>query len=99
MIRRLWHKLVDPIDGPLIAMAGFLMLVSFVLLSSAAPERLEAQVVNLGVALVVMRVAQHGEFFQREDGQQAAEQRGEQAMHAGARFERLGSRCYRAPRG
>ncbi len=56
MIRRLWQKLVAPIDGPLMGFTGLLLGVTLIAMASASPERMTAQLVNLGVALVVMRV-------------------------------------------
>jgi rod shape determining protein RodA len=55
--RVLWQRLVAPIDGPLMLLAGLLLLVALVLVSSASPERLTSQLVNIAVALVVMRLA------------------------------------------
>jgi rod shape determining protein RodA len=57
MIRQLWKALTGPIDTSLMTMTALLMLISFIVLSSAAPERLGAQAVNLVTALLVMRVA------------------------------------------
>jgi rod shape determining protein RodA len=57
MIRNLWLKLIAPIDGPLMAFSGLLLLVALIAMGSASPERMTAQLVNLGVALAVMRVA------------------------------------------
>ena len=54
--RRGWRQLIDPIDGPLMLIAGVLMLMSAGLMGSASPERLSAQAINLGTALLVMRV-------------------------------------------
>lgn len=56
MIRNLWLKFVAPIDGPLMAFTGLLLLTALVAMASASPERMTAHLVNLGVALVVMRV-------------------------------------------
>ena len=55
MIRRLWQKLVAPIDGPLMGFTTLLLGVTLIAIASASPERMTAQLVNLGVALVVMR--------------------------------------------
>ncbi len=54
--RLLWQRLVAPIDGPLMAVAGMLLLIALVVLGSASPERLGSQLINMTVALVVMRV-------------------------------------------
>jgi rod shape determining protein RodA len=56
MIRNLWRKLVTPIDGPLMGFTALLLGVALIAVASASPERIGAQLVNLGVALVVMRV-------------------------------------------
>jgi len=56
VIRNLWLKLIAPIDGPLMAFSGLLLLVALIAMGSASPERMTAQLVNLGVALAVMRV-------------------------------------------
>jgi rod shape determining protein RodA len=56
-LRLWWHRLVDPIDPPLMLIAGLLIAVSLLVMGSASPERMTAQLVNVGVALVVMRVA------------------------------------------
>lgn len=56
MIRNLWLKFVAPIDGPLMAFTGLLLMLAMVAMASASPERITAQLINLGVALAVMRV-------------------------------------------
>jgi rod shape determining protein RodA len=56
MIRTLWQKLIAPIDGPLMGFTGLLLGVALIAMASASPERMTAQLVNLGVALAVMRV-------------------------------------------
>jgi len=56
VIRDLWLKLTAPIDGPLMVFSGLLLLIALVALGSASPERMTTQLVNLGVALAVMRV-------------------------------------------
>jgi rod shape determining protein RodA len=56
VIRNLWLKLIAPIDGPLMAFSGLLLLVALIAMGSASPERMTAQLINLGVALAVMRV-------------------------------------------
>jgi rod shape determining protein RodA len=55
--RHLWQRLVAPLDGPLMLIAGLLLTVALGMLISASPERLNAQLINIGVALVVTRVA------------------------------------------
>jgi rod shape determining protein RodA len=54
--RIFWQRLVAPIDGPLLLMAVLLLLVALGVVSSASPERLPSQLMNMGVALVIMRV-------------------------------------------
>jgi rod shape determining protein RodA len=56
MLRNLWQKLVAPIDGPLMAFTTLLLLIALGIMASASPERMAAQLVNLAVALMVMRV-------------------------------------------
>ena len=56
MIKNLWLKLIAPIDGPLMAFTGLLLLVALIAMGSASPERLTAQIINMSVALVIMRV-------------------------------------------
>ena len=55
MIRKYWLKLITPIDGPLMGFTALLLIVALVAVASASPERLTAQLINLGVALVIMR--------------------------------------------
>jgi len=54
--RLLWLKLIAPIDGPLMALAACILMVAFVVMSSASPERVTSQLTNVAVALVVMRL-------------------------------------------
>jgi len=54
--RLLWQKLIAPIDGPLMVLAGCLLMVALLVIGSASPERVTTQLVNFGVALVVMRL-------------------------------------------
>ncbi len=56
MIRNLWLKLVAPIDWPLMGFTALLLGVALVAVGSASPERMGAQLQNLAVALIVMRV-------------------------------------------
>jgi rod shape determining protein RodA len=56
MIRSLWQKVVAPLDGPLMTFTGLLLGVAVIAMASASPERMTAQLVNLGVALGVMLV-------------------------------------------
>ena len=55
--RQWWQRLVAPIDPPLMALSSLLLLFALVVLGSASPERLGAQLLNMMVALVVMRLA------------------------------------------
>lgn len=55
-VRVLWQSLIAPIDGPLLAMAGLLLLTALIMMGSASPERIGNQMLNIGVALLVMRV-------------------------------------------
>jgi len=56
MLRQLWLKLIDPIDQPLMAVAGLLLLLAFVIVSSASPERIPNQLLNMAAALLFMRL-------------------------------------------
>lgn len=56
MMRSLWQKLLAPIDGPLMVITGLLLLVAMIAMASASPERMTAQLINLAVALTVMRI-------------------------------------------
>ena len=55
--RALWQKFIAPIDGPLMGFTGALLLLALIAMGSASPERMGAQLVNLGVALAVMFAA------------------------------------------
>jgi rod shape determining protein RodA len=54
--RALWQRLLQPIDLPLLAIAGLLLAVAMVVLASASPDRLVNQLMNIAVAIVVMRL-------------------------------------------
>ncbi len=56
-IRDLLQRLVAPIDPPLMVIAGLLLLTGIGMMGSASPERLNAQLMNVAAALLVMRVA------------------------------------------
>ncbi|MDP2793264.1 MAG: rod shape-determining protein RodA [Sulfurisoma sp.] len=56
MIRNLWLRLITPIDGPLLAFSALLLLIALIAVGSASPERITAQLVNIAVALTVMRI-------------------------------------------
>lgn len=55
-IRKYWQMLVAPLDWPLLGFTALLLTVATVALASASPERMGAHLINLAVALVVMRV-------------------------------------------
>lgn len=55
MLRSLLQRLVAPLDPALTLIAGLLVLIALVAGYSASPERLTANMINLAVALVVMR--------------------------------------------
>jgi len=55
--RDLWRRLIAPIDPPLMVMAMLLLSFALLVVSSASYERIGAQIVNMLVALVVMRLA------------------------------------------
>jgi rod shape determining protein RodA len=57
MVRDLWQRLIAPIDPPLMTMAALLLAYALLVVSSASFERLGAQLINMLVALVVMRLA------------------------------------------
>jgi rod shape determining protein RodA len=54
--RQLWQQLIAPIDMPLMAVALLLLGLAVLVLASASPERLTSQLINVAVALVVMRL-------------------------------------------
>jgi rod shape determining protein RodA len=56
MLRRLWLKLVDPLDPPLLAIMGLLLLVAMIVVASASPDRVPAQLLNMLAAVVFMRL-------------------------------------------
>ena len=55
MLHRLWFKLTDPIDPPLMMFAALLLLLALVVVASASPERVPAQLLNMSAALLCMR--------------------------------------------
>lgn len=60
MLARAWHRFTDNIDGPLLAIACLILLVGLATLYSASyenPARMQAQLVNIGVALIAMWLA------------------------------------------
>jgi rod shape determining protein RodA len=56
MLRRFWLKVIDPIDPPLMAFAALLLLVALVIVSSAAPDHIVNQLMNMVAAVVCMRL-------------------------------------------
>ncbi|MFZ5511324.1 MAG: FtsW/RodA/SpoVE family cell cycle protein, partial [Pseudomonadota bacterium] len=59
-LRELWRRLVDPIDPVLFGLLAVLLVYALMVLASATNDfigRFYSQLVNLGVALAVMRVA------------------------------------------
>ncbi len=55
-VRDLARRLFAPIDPPLMMITGLLVLLAIAMMGSASPERLNSQLLNVAVALVVMRV-------------------------------------------
>jgi len=56
MLRRLWFKLADPIDPPLMMFSFLLLVVALIVVSSASPERVPSQLLNMAAALFFMRL-------------------------------------------
>lgn len=56
MMRSFWHRLIAPIDRPLMGFTALLLVVTLVAIGSASPERMTAQFINVMVALAVMRI-------------------------------------------
>jgi len=54
-LREWWQWLIAPIDLPLMLITGLLALLALGMMGSASPDRVSSQVMNLLVALVVMR--------------------------------------------
>ena len=54
-IRDLLRRLIAPIDPPLMLITGLLLLLAVGVMGSASPERLNTQLMNIGVALILMR--------------------------------------------
>ena len=57
MFRRLWFKLTDPIDTPLMTLTALLLLLALIAVASASPARVGTQLFNMAAALLVMRLA------------------------------------------
>ena len=55
-IRHLLQRLIAPIDVPLMLIAGLLLLLAVGVMGSASPERLNAHLINVAVAIIVMRI-------------------------------------------
>ncbi len=55
-LRELWQRLIDPIDPPLMLITALLIALATGMMASASPERMSAQLINVCVALTVMRV-------------------------------------------
>ena len=55
--RQLLNRLTAPIDQPLMTLSSLLLFYALAVLASASPDRLGAQMLNMLVALVVMRLA------------------------------------------
>jgi len=56
VLRNLWRYLIAPIDLPLLVISCLLLLLAVGIMGSASPERVGAQLINIGLALVLMRV-------------------------------------------
>ena len=54
-IRDLLQRLIAPIDPPLMLITGLLLLMAIGVMGSASPERLNSQLINIAVALILMR--------------------------------------------
>jgi rod shape determining protein RodA len=55
-LRAWWHRLIDPIDPPLMLIMVLLVALSIGIMGSASPERMAAQLINVAVAFTVMRI-------------------------------------------
>ena len=56
LLHTLWRRLIMPLDLPLLTISSLLLLLAVVLMGSASPERMSAQLMNVSLALVLMRV-------------------------------------------
>jgi rod shape determining protein RodA len=56
MIRTLWLKFVAPIDGPLAAILGLLLLTALGTMASASPAHLTTLLTHMAIALVALHV-------------------------------------------
>ncbi|MDP1735689.1 MAG: rod shape-determining protein RodA [Sulfuritalea sp.] len=57
LLREWWRRLVGPIDPTLMLIVGLLLATATGLMASASPERVGSQLMHIGIALAVMRVA------------------------------------------
>lgn len=55
-LHALWRRLIAPLDLPLLGISGLLLLLAIGIMGSASPERMSAQLVNVALALVIMRI-------------------------------------------
>lgn len=56
VVRAGWQRLTAPLDLPLLGICALLLLLAVGVMGSASPERIGAQLTNMALALVVMRV-------------------------------------------
>jgi rod shape determining protein RodA len=56
MLRRLWLHIVDPLDETLMTITGLLLLYALIVVASASPDRIPAQVMNMLAAIFFMRL-------------------------------------------
>jgi rod shape determining protein RodA len=54
--RILWQRLMAPIDRPLLIISLLLLAYAALVVASASPERFTTQLINMGAALIVMRL-------------------------------------------
>jgi len=57
LLREWWRRLVGPIDPTLMLIVALLLATAAGLMASASPERIGSQLMHIGIALAVMRVA------------------------------------------
>lgn len=56
MLRRLWLRVIDPLDESLMTITGLLLLYALIVVASASPDRVPAQVLNMLAAMFFMRL-------------------------------------------
>ncbi|HEX8964414.1 MAG TPA: FtsW/RodA/SpoVE family cell cycle protein, partial [Rhodocyclaceae bacterium] len=56
MLRRIWLRIVDPLDDALMTITGLLLLYALIVVASASPDRVPAQVMNMLAAIFFMRL-------------------------------------------